>query len=93
MLRDASGEETHMQESQLDYLIRDQDGDTPRTLDLLQAWGPPLRPPLRARAARLLIRLANWLYTPPAPAGSPCFLTCSPHRRSQPGAAQGSLSG
>ena len=70
-----------MEEHRLDYLIRDQDGDTPRTLDLLQAWGPPLRPPLRARAARLLIRLANWLYTPPKSAGPPCFLTCSPRGR------------
>jgi hypothetical protein len=69
----------------LDYLIRDQDGDTPRTLDLLQGWGPPLRPPFRARLARLLIRLATGLYTPPAPAGSPCFLTCAPHGRSKPG--------
>jgi hypothetical protein len=76
-----------MKEHQLDYLIRDQDGDTPRTLGLLQAWGLPLRPPLRARAARLLIRLANWLYTPPAPAGSPCFLTCSPRGRPGAGAA------
>ena len=76
-----------MIEHQPEYLIRDQDDDTPRTLDLLQAWGPPLRPPLRARAARLLIRLANWLYTPPAPAGSPCFLTCSPRGRPGAGAA------
>ena len=82
-----------MEEHRLDYLIRDQDGDTPRTLDLLQAWGPPLRPPFRACAARLLIRLANWLYTPPVSAGSPCFLTCSPRGRPGVGATQGSLSG
>jgi hypothetical protein len=69
----------------LDYLIRDQDGDTPRTLDLLQGWGPPLRPPLRARLARLLIRLANRLYAPAAPAGAPCFLTCAPHGKSKLG--------
>lgn len=82
-----------MEEYRLDYLIRDQDGGTPRTLDLLQAWGPPLRPPLRARAARLLIRLANWLYTPPESTGPPCFLTCSPGGRPRPGAAQGTVSG
>jgi hypothetical protein len=82
-----------MEDYQLDYLIRDQDGGTPRTLDLLQGWGPPLRLPVRARAARLLIRFANWLYTPPAPAGSPCFLTCSPHGRPQRSAAQGSFFG
>jgi hypothetical protein len=82
-----------MGEHRLDYLIRDQDGDTPRTLDLLQAWGPPLRPPLRARAARLLIRLANWLYTPPKSAGPPCFLTCSPRGRPGAGAARGTFSG
>jgi hypothetical protein len=81
-----------MEEYRLDYLIRDQDGGTPRTLDLLQAWGPPLRPPLRARTARLLIRLANWLYTPPKTAAPPCFLTCSPRGRLGAGAAQGSLS-
>ena len=82
-----------MEEYRLDYLIRDQDSGTPRTLDLLQAWGPPLRPPLRARTARVLIRLANWLYTPPVPAGSPCFLTRSPRGRPRPGTAQRSLSG
>jgi hypothetical protein len=82
-----------MEEHRLDYLIRDQDGDTPRTLDLLQGWGPPLRPPLRARAARALIRLASWLYTPPATAGPPCFLTCSPRSRPGAGATQGSPSG
>ena len=82
-----------MGEYRLDYVIRDQDGGTPRTLDLLQAWGPPLRLPLRARTARLLIRLANWLYTPPAPAGSPCFLTCSPRGQTRPDASQGFLSG
>jgi hypothetical protein len=82
-----------MEEQRLDYLIRDQEGDTPRTLDLLQGWGPPLRPPLRARAARMLIRFANWLYTPPASAGPPCFLTCSPRGRTGAGARQGSFSG
>ncbi len=60
-----------MDERQLEYLIRDQDGQTPRTLDLLQGWGPPLRPPLRARVARLLIRIANRLYSPPDPAAMP----------------------
>jgi hypothetical protein len=72
-----------MEQERLNYVIRDQDGDTVQPLDLLQAWGPPLRPPLRARVARWLIRFANWLYTPPAAAGPPCFLTCSPHGTSR----------
>jgi len=42
------------------YLIRDQDEGI-RPLDLLQAWGPPLRAPLRVRVARLLHRIASWL--------------------------------
>lgn len=42
------------------YVIRDQDEGI-RPLDLLQAWGPPLRPPLRVRLARLLHRIAAWL--------------------------------
>ncbi len=76
-----------MELEHLNYIIRDQDGDTIQPLDFLQAWGPPLRPPLRARIAQSLIRLANWLYTPPAAAGGPRFLTCAPggkirHRRS-----------
>ena len=44
------------------YLIRDQDEGI-RPLDLLQAWGPPLRPPLRVQLARLLYRIAAWLGT------------------------------
>ncbi len=70
---------------EFNYVIRDQDGQIPRTLDLLQAWGPPLRPPLRIRFARLLIRIANRLHTPPTPHGSPCCLTCSPTPPSGPG--------
>jgi hypothetical protein len=73
-----------MEQERLNYVIRDQDGDTVRPLDLLQAWGPPLRPPIRARVARLLIRFANWLYTPPAAAGPPCFLTCAPNGKPGP---------
>ncbi len=53
-----------MDERQLRYLIRDQEGQTPCTLDLLQGWGPPLRPPLRVRVAHLLIRIANRLSPP-----------------------------
>jgi hypothetical protein len=50
-----------MDRSECDYLIRDQEGQAPRTLDLLQAWGPPLRPPLRVQIAGTLSRIANWL--------------------------------
>jgi hypothetical protein len=81
-----------MQEHRLNYLIRDQDGDAIRPLDLLQAWGPPLRPPIRARVARLLIRVATWLYRPAAPSRPPCFLTCSPRGEAGSGRADGSLS-
>lgn len=73
-----------MEQERLNYVIRDQDGDTIQPLDLLQAWGPPLRPPIRARVARLLIRFANWLYTPQTAAAPPCFLTCSPHGKAGP---------
>ena len=73
-----------MEQERLNYVIRDQDQDTIKPLDLLQAWGPPLRPPLRARVARWLIRFANRLYTPPAAAGPPCFLTCSPNGKAGP---------
>jgi hypothetical protein len=77
-----------MEQERLNYVVRDQDGDTIEPLDFLQAWGPPLRPPLRARMARWLIRLANGTYTPPAAAGLLCFLTCSPTgaSRNRPGA-------
>ena len=44
------------------YLIRDQDEGI-RPLDLLQAWGPPLRPPLRVQLARLLYWIAARLDT------------------------------
>lgn len=36
------------------YLISDQDWDVRRPLDLLQAWGPPAREPLRVRLGRIL---------------------------------------
>ncbi len=39
------------------YLIRDQDEGI-RPLDLLQAFGPPLRPPLRVQLAHLLYAIA-----------------------------------
>ena len=81
-----------MEERRFDYVIRDQDGNMPRTLDLLQGWGPPLRPPLRAQVARWLIRVANWLYTPPATTRPPCFLTCAPQGHPGHGGARGSLS-
>lgn len=81
-----------MEEHELNYVIRDQNGDTVRPLDLLQAWGPPLRPPLRARVARLLIRIANWLYAPATPPHPPCFLTCSPQGQAGSGPTRGSLS-
>lgn len=80
-----------MEEPRLDYLIRDQDGGAPRTLDLLQAWGPPLRPPLRARIARLLIRIADWLYTPPEEPQPARFLTGEPRGEPGPGAEHGPL--
>ena len=51
-----------MEDNSPRYLIRDQDEGV-RPLDLLQAWGPPLRPPLRVRLARLLHRIAAWLDT------------------------------
>jgi hypothetical protein len=68
--------EHEMEEQHLKYVVRDQDDGIP-PLDLLQAWGPPLRPRIRIRLARLLMRLANRLdasthRTPP------CYLTCNP---------------
>ncbi len=48
-------------EQETRFLIRDQDDDTRRTLDLLQAWGPPAREPLRMRAGRALVRLGRRL--------------------------------
>ena len=44
------------------YLIRDQDEGI-QPLDLLQAWGPPLRLPLRVQFARLLYWIAARLDT------------------------------
>ena len=51
-----------MDDSGSRYLIRDQDEGI-RPLDLLQTWGPPLRPPLRAQLARLLYWIAARLDT------------------------------
>ncbi len=79
-----------MEEPWGNFPIRDQDGGTPRCLDLLQAWGPPLRPALRVRAARLLIRIANWLEAPPPATRFPSFR--SPQGEPGPGGAHGSLS-
>ncbi len=54
------------------YVIRDQD-DGPRTLDLLQGWGPPLREPLRMRLCAALSLLGRKLMEPrvSAPCASP----------------------
>ena len=59
-----------MQERRLNYVIRDQDGDAIRPLDLLQAWGAPLRPPIRARVGTRLVRLGLWIQGAARPADS-----------------------
>jgi hypothetical protein len=43
------------------YLIRDQDGKTRRTLDLLQGWGLPVRESIRSRLGRALMTVGNAL--------------------------------
>lgn len=43
------------------YPVRDQASNLPATLDLLQAWGPPLREPLRLRLGRALSRVVRRL--------------------------------
>lgn len=43
------------------FLIRDQDTDLRRTLDLLQAWGAPAREPLMDRLRRRFAAVANRL--------------------------------
>ena len=48
-----------MDERQIIYLVRDQDEER-TTLDLLQAWGPPLRPRLRVTVTTVLLKLAQW---------------------------------
>jgi hypothetical protein len=44
-----------------EYPIRDQDGETRRTLDLLQGWGSPGRKSFRARLGRALVALGKAL--------------------------------
>ena len=44
------------------FVIRDQDHDTIRPLDLLQGWAPRGREPLRPRLGRLLAAIGNWLH-------------------------------
>ena len=55
------------------YLIRDQDWDVRRPLDLLQAWGPPAREPFRVRLGRILVvtgqRLQGMQSSPHVPFG------------------------
>jgi hypothetical protein len=43
------------------YLIRDQDGETRRTLDLLQGWGLPVRESIRSRLGRALMTVRERL--------------------------------
>ena len=58
-----------MEGREVHYLIRDQD-DGPSTLDLLQAWGLPLRPPLWVRmksvwrALRSSVSVFAWRHRP-----------------------------
>ena len=56
-------------------VIREREEEV-RTLDLLQAWGSPIREPLRVRLGKRLVTLGRWLQgaeaLPPAacPAGA-----------------------
>ncbi len=52
-----------MNEIYRDFPIRDHDAGDVRTLDLLQAWGPPMREAFRVRLRRGLKVVAGWLRT------------------------------
>jgi len=41
-------------------VIREREEEV-RTLDLLQAWGSPIREPLRVRLGKRLVALGRWL--------------------------------
>jgi hypothetical protein len=43
-----------------DFPIRDQDGETPQTLDLLQAWGRPGGGVVRDLVQRGFMTLRSW---------------------------------
>jgi hypothetical protein len=60
-----------IEELYLQSVIRERDEDV-RKLDLLQAWGEPLRPPLRTRIGAGLVRLGTWLQGGGVPSAPPC---------------------
>ena len=60
-----------IEELYVQSVIRERDEES-RALDLLQAWGGPLRTPLRARIGAGLVRLGNWLQGGGVPSAPPC---------------------
>jgi hypothetical protein len=52
-------------------VIREHDEEI-RGLDLLQAWGEPIRTPMRARIGARLVRQGNWLQGGGVPSSPPC---------------------
>ena len=60
-----------IEELYVQYVIREHDEEI-RVLDLLQAWGEPLRAPLRARIGGKLVRLGNWLQGDGVASAPPC---------------------
>jgi hypothetical protein len=50
-----------LEEDSTRFLVRDQDWETRRTLDLLQGWGSAGREPLRSRLGRALVALGRAL--------------------------------
>jgi hypothetical protein len=61
----------NIEELYVQSVIRERDEEI-RVLDLLQAWGKPLRAPLRARIGARLVRLGNWLQGGGVPSAPPC---------------------
>lgn len=57
---EAIGEERTMVDYS-EFPIRDQDGETRHTLDLLQGWGSASRGSLRSRLGRALVAIGNAL--------------------------------
>ena len=65
-----------MDEQTTRYLIRD-DERMVRPLDLLQAWGPPVHPPVRIRIGRAMVKFGAWLQGRAAAYRHPeCMASC-----------------